>query len=139
MGNEQAGNCYNATDKDDKRELIENTTRLPTDSPMNAESMIMNNPSNPISKVNMDFDPNENEVNDDPDPLSKKDPDEVVNPQIFKKKKKKTIIYKGYFMNDKFEGEGVFQFKNGDWFKGIFWKLVDSLILLFELNFFLYL
>ena len=118
MGIQQSGNCYPEQDHEDKKELIENNTRLPTDSPMNMEISIKNNPSNPISKVNMDFDPNENSITDDVDPLSKKDPDEVQDPQIFKKKKKKTIVYKGYFMNDKFEGEGVFQFKNGDRFKG---------------------
>ena len=129
MGNENAGNCYDVNDHDDKKELIENNTRLPTDSPMNAELMMTSNPNNPISKVNMDFDPNENGMINDQDPLSKRDPDEIANSGMFKKKKKKPIVYKGYFMNDKYEGEGVFQFKNGDWFKGrtrVYWFFFTS-------------
>ena len=120
MGGEPSS-CYKEMDKQDKdKELSNMMTNYPKDSPKNQHSNSMT-PMLTIKKKepNLNFDPKENAQNQEEDPLSSKDP--LDSRKIaFVSKNKKTVIYKGYFMDNKYEGEGIFQFKNGDWFKGRF-------------------
>ena len=117
MGNIESGNCYNTMNERDKEELIQ-ITNYPTEIPLNQSSSANINTPPVISKMNYDFNPNENDETIEKDPLSDKDSLGEIKMEKQKEKLKKDVVYQGNFLNDQFEGEGVFQFKNGDWFKG---------------------
>ena len=118
MGNNLSGNCYKA--ENEKGNFTDVAiTSMPPSNPVNITSTINKNIPQHIGKVNFDFSQNENESSQEIDPLSQKDSLARIKEDLQKKKQKKDVVFKGNFLNDQFEGEGVFQFKNGDWFKGI--------------------
>ena len=117
MGNDLSGNCYNAQNEKGNFTAI-GVTEMPPQNPVNITSTMNINSPTHIGKVNLDFNLNENQPPQDLDPLSQKDSLTEIKKNLLKEKQKKDVIYKGNFLNDQFEGEGVFQFKNGDWFKG---------------------
>ena len=117
MGNGH-GNCYETMDDENMKETIKIIEQVPTQNPITMESTNHESPPNLIGQLDMNFQPNENETLQQLDPLSSKDPDELD--LITKNMDKHKIKFDGKFENDKFEGEGTFQFKNGDYFKGTF-------------------
>ena len=116
MGNDQ-GNCYEVQDDANNPTHIKIMEQVPTQNPITMDSTNNESPPNIIGHLDMDFQPHENDPFNQKDPLSSKDPDDL---DAFKSPGPgHKIKFDGKFQNDKFEGEGTFQFKNGDYFKGM--------------------